>query len=540
MMRTKARLHTLYTKLRVIYIPFLGISTAFIIVYSVLDAFFVIKWEVLPLSESVSDFWLPWLLPWIPVLLVLRPRLKALRVTGRNRYGFLFIASFAMAAPTIVAQEYLLTATGRMTRLARISDLELVEPTKYYSVGKMFAEKSLRGSAGSVERVGRNEESLKISFFFACPLQDGAGDTAPADRRIWIGMKAFEIIGSKITKLRLADEYDKYFNTCTVLFGALNLGDFSYFERITRNDDQRLYVAAVQNSTRYQGAREPVILIGHDEPFESRNGSKFVWIFGAFAIGAAVFLVILLFPSLDEKEVHRILSGRRAKTPGPREWLGYFYPRPGLFVTPILMDINIAVFCAMVFSGLGVTAFQTADLLHWGADYGPFVVNGEAWRLVTSMFLHGGLMHLAGNMYGLMFAGVFLERLVPRFFYVLTYFVTGLCASMASISLNPSAVSVGASGAIFGLYGLLLFLLLKKDRRVKFARNPIFFSIVIFVGFNLFSGMTTEGVDNAAHVAGLISGIALGAVYRITPFSAMKGNVARRSSGTSAGESLIP
>ena len=209
-------------------------------------------------------------------------------------------------------------------------------------------------------------------------------------------------------------------------------------------------------------------------------------------------------------------------------------------MTPILLDANIIVFAAMVLSGLGVESFQSADLVKWGADYGPLVRSGEYWRLLTCMFLHGGLMHLAGNLYGLMFAGVFLERLVPRSVFGFTYFASGLCASITSISVNDATVSVGASGAIFGLYGLLLFLLMTKDRRVKLARNPILISTVLFVGINLFSGLTTQRIDNAAHVGGLLSGIVLGVIYRFSPYSAIQPYTAKRKGSSSVGESVLP
>ncbi len=528
-MASRAQIEQEKTKFRIIYIPFLGISAAFIIVYSILNWLLVMKWGILPLSESVANMWLPYALPWIPVYFILHPRQQALRLRGINRdWGFMFAAAFAIAVPTMIAQEYLTTATGNLTSLDRISEIGSKDLSKYYVVGRMFADKRLQGAAGSVEPSGSNDESLIITICFVCPLRDGIDAYDPLDRGIWLGVRYSEIIGRRASKGRLEEIYKDYAKTCTTIFKDADLRNFTYFERATNNDDRRLFESAVKNSGCAPGSRTPVILIAHDDPFETRSGAKLPWIFWTFAIGAGIFGFMLLFPSVDEKEVHHILSGRRPKKRNLAAGLHYFLPRPGMFVTPILMDVNILVFALMVLSGLGVKSFSTEDLVKWGADYGPLVWNGEYWRIVTSMFVHAGLMHLAGNLYGLIFAGFFLERIVPRSVFAFTYFISGICASLASITTNAATVSVGASGAIFGLYGLLLFLLLTNERRVKFARNPLLISALVFVGFNLFSGLMTEGVDNAAHFGGLLAGAGLGVIFHLSPYSALSGRTITR------------
>ena len=174
------------------------------------------------------------------------------------------------------------------------------------------------------------------------------------------------------------------------------------------------------------------------------------------------------------------------------------------------MDLNIMIFILMVFAGLGFMSFKAVDLLGWGANFKPLTTNGEWWRLLTNIFLHGGLMHLLANMYGLLFVGIFLEPRLGKIKYAAVYLATGVLASIASLWWHDATVSVGASGAIFGLYGVFLALLLTKVYPKEF--NKAFLaSTLIFIGYNLLMGLT-GGIDNAAHIGGLISGFLIGLV----------------------------
>jgi membrane associated rhomboid family serine protease len=127
---------------------------------------------------------------------------------------------------------------------------------------------------------------------------------------------------------------------------------------------------------------------------------------------------------------------------------------PWALVTPTLVALNVTIFVFMLFGAGALSDPQT--LVGWGASFGPRTTNGEWWRLVTSMFVHSGMLQLLVNVGGLVSIGFILERLVGRLAFAAVYFAAGVLASLVSLSVYPMAVSAGASGAIFGLYGLLL------------------------------------------------------------------------------------
>ena len=127
--------------------------------------------------------------------------------------------------------------------------------------------------------------------------------------------------------------------------------------------------------------------------------------------------------------------------------------------TYALLAINIVIFVAMVASGISFVTPETGQVLRWGADYGPYTLSGQYWRLITSMFLHFGIIHIFGNMWCLWSLGRLAEKMVGSLSLVGIYLMTGVGASLLSLSWDPMRVSAGASGAIFGIAGALISVL---------------------------------------------------------------------------------
>ena len=165
----------------------------------------------------------------------------------------------------------------------------------------------------------------------------------------------------------------------------------------------------------------------------------------------------------------------------------------------------------MVLFGVDFIAPTTDDLILWGANFRPITLEGAWWRLLTNCFLHIGLFHLLMNMYALMYIGILLEPHLGKFKFLSAYILAGFVASVTSLWWHDLTVSAGASGAIFGMYGVFL-ILLTTDIIEDNARKTLLASIAIFVGYNLITGLK-GGIDNAAHIGGLISGFIIGYAY---------------------------
>ena len=195
-------------------------------------------------------------------------------------------------------------------------------------------------------------------------------------------------------------------------------------------------------------------------------------------------------------------------------------------LTQILLGANVMIFAAMVASSTNPIAFanpfQEFSLrlsVHFGANYGLYTLSGDWWRLVTYMFLHGSLMHIAFNMWCLWDLGALCESLYGRWSFAGIYLITGVAGGVGSLAWNPGVWSVGASGAIFGLAGALIAsFYLGEFSLPRVAISGTLRSLVFFVGFNVLFGSLFPGIDNACHAGGLISGLILGAlIARVAP-----------------------
>ena len=188
-------------------------------------------------------------------------------------------------------------------------------------------------------------------------------------------------------------------------------------------------------------------------------------------------------------------------------------------LTQLILGANAMVFIAMVAASGPSLDFTRQVMLHFGANYGPLTLSGEWWRLVTYMFLHGGIFHIAINMWCLWNLGTLCEDLYGRWTYAAIYLITGIAGGLTSVAWNPRVLSVGASGALFGLTGALIasFYLGEFSLSGISIRGTLS-SLLFFAGFSLFFGFVDPRIDNGCHIGGLVSGLALGAlIARLAP-----------------------
>ncbi|HJC42171.1 MAG TPA: rhomboid family intramembrane serine protease [Candidatus Mediterraneibacter gallistercoris] len=188
--------------------------------------------------------------------------------------------------------------------------------------------------------------------------------------------------------------------------------------------------------------------------------------------------------------------------------------KPEAICTVTLIVINIAVFFILTLFG------DTEDavfMLQHGAMYAPYVTEGhEYYRIFTCLFLHFGIAHLLNNMVMLGALGWNLELEIGKIRYIIIYFGSGIIGNIISLcydlTLQQPAVSAGASGAIFGLMGALLYVVIANRGRLGRLSGR---GMLVMVALSLYFGLTSSGVDNLAHIGGLVSGFLLAVVlYR--------------------------
>ncbi|MFB1050358.1 rhomboid family intramembrane serine protease [Paraliobacillus sp. JSM ZJ581] len=181
------------------------------------------------------------------------------------------------------------------------------------------------------------------------------------------------------------------------------------------------------------------------------------------------------------------------------------YGKP--FFIYVILGINVLMFLWLELQG-GST--ETEILIEYGAKYNPAIINGEWWRIISSMFLHIGMLHVFMNMLALHVVGNVVERIYGNMRFLIIYFVSGIIGGVTSFALSPQ-VAAGASGAIFGLFGALLYFGM-NHKRIFF--QTMGWNVIGVIGFNIVFGLAVPQIDNGAHIGGLLGGfLAAAMVY---------------------------
>jgi rhomboid protease GluP len=210
---------------------------------------------------------------------------------------------------------------------------------------------------------------------------------------------------------------------------------------------------------------------------------------------------------------------REVSRPNSRERGWNILATPGTY---ILLAINIAVFGWMVLHGVSPRDPTTGQLIHYGATNATYILlGGQWWRLLTATFVHVGLLHIATNMWCLWNLGLLGEPLLGPAGLIGVYLTTGIAGNLLSLLVavfhrDGGSVGAGASGAVFGIAGILIVLLSNKKLPIPaFELNRLRRSVIQFAALNLVIGFGTiftsiVRIDNFAHIGGFLSGLALG------------------------------
>ena len=187
-------------------------------------------------------------------------------------------------------------------------------------------------------------------------------------------------------------------------------------------------------------------------------------------------------------------------------------------ITYGIIGINIVIYIFSAFFSQDMIDMDMQTLVDMGALYGPLtVLKGEWWRLFTAMFLHGGMTHLLMNMFSLYLIGRGVEMYFDTRAYLIIYLFSGLLGGLASLYMHPNSVGIGASGAIFGVFGALAGFFLAHRDKIAAHSKAFMKDFAVVLGINLVLGLSIPSIDVSAHIGGLIIGLIGGFVISKDP-----------------------
>ena len=183
-----------------------------------------------------------------------------------------------------------------------------------------------------------------------------------------------------------------------------------------------------------------------------------------------------------------------------------------------IIAINVIAYIFSALFSASIIDMDMQTLVDMGALYGPLVVlKGEWWRLFTAMFLHGGMTHILMNMFSLYLIGRGAEMYFEKKSYISIYLFSGLLGGLASLYMHPNSVGIGASGAIFGVFGALAGFFLAHRDKIATHSKAFMKDFGMVLGINLVLGLSIPSIDVSAHIGGLVVGVIGGFIISKNP-----------------------
>lgn len=492
-------------KIKEVYLPFLLVSILTILFYNLFRWTFDIKLGILHLKEDIVNFWMPFILPWIPVLIWLRRRIRILNLgNSRNNGYFIYqgVMVLAMVVPIFLSQKYIETAPFKLIEVNDINEIKEYKKEKFFKINSFDIEKKSNLSYGTSRSSGKNNEDLNFYLYILSSFKNS--------NNIWYGVQYSDKQSNFKSDEIKNSEYRSFITQSESNFENYDFQNVSYFEKLSYSDDRDGFMEAIKESNSIAKENDQIILVPKTDVFENRLGCTFPWIFCSYGIFALIVFIMIAIPKINKKELNDLRNNKSPKDDDLKNILEFFNPRGPNRATAILILLNIIVFVIMVFSGLNFVSPTPKELLEIGGNRRMEVLNGDYWRLITSIFIHGGVIHLFMNLIGLFIGGILLEGIIGKTKLFLSFLICGTFASLASILWHENTVSVGASGAIFGLYGLILAFTVFKIYSNN-MRGIAWMLLGLYAGVSLLLGFL-GGIDNAAHFGGLISGFVIGII----------------------------
>ncbi len=453
------------------------------------------------LKEELINYWIPVGLTCLVILLLLRPRIHLLYVNWSNKKGYSFyqfVAFLIIGVPFIMLQINIDCLGYGLVKVDNVNKIESLKGEKYFEIASYSAEPDHLFEYTDANYSGRHNSTLNFNYYGAIPFQ-----TENALPKYWFCYSTSSSVSSSSTQRTKDNTYTSFVNDARNQIRKKSKDSVTYFERILYSNDQDGFLNALGDNVITKLGNSPVFLKPQTGAFAERKGSSLKPFVIALIAGHLIFFLMLFMPTLNNSAVARFKSAG-GFSQNDISFFKEIRPRKGFFATHILFALNLIIFICMVLVGSDVINPGVKTLVQWGGVQKGLIESGEYYRLITANFIHSGLFHLITNMAGLVIVGIFLESDIKPLRTFLIYILTGIASAYSVVYMSGDAVSVGASGAIMGMFGCMFGLLAFKKS------DPSNWLILIFIGLpTLLFGLLIPGINNAAHFTGFISGFLL-------------------------------
>ena len=438
----------------------------------------------------------------------MRRRIGVLQHSNPDKDNFIYfvILGIALCGALVSSQFYYKIRFSQNQTIPDVHQISADKNVNRIKINSYFVDEAYLSSQFTRDVTGKYGQDLNFHFYFvAAILKDSLEEVQNDLPEVWFANHFSKTISNGLSDEKKRIEFNSFREKCYYDLEHFNFYNNAYFIKVPNSDEKEVYERLILNVVDNPQNREVIFLSPSDGKFNDDGASVLKWVFYILGIGILVILFALIFPNYRAQPL-------KAKDEDDdfNFFLQLFIPKKGYLITPVLIDLNILVF--IILSLFGVNPFypKTEDLITFGA-LSSQISNGEYWRFLSSMFLHGGIMHLLMNLMVLGIAGFICENIFGTVKFTIIYFLSGIIAGISSLLWHDgNVILVGASGAIFGLIGSIAMALILRN---NFKENKVaLLIIVIYFVLNIFFGFISNS-DNAAHISGFICGMLISLLF---------------------------
>lgn len=521
----------LYLKFKYIFLPLLIYSIITILLYAGLRWLLDIRLAILPIQQEVWDKIIPMLLILGILFIGMRPRLQLIKFKMLDEGGkWIFYLSIflALIGPVSLSQSYLTKVAYPLIHVAQVDDIHNHPKQKFFQIEQFSPQDSPVALYVTSKLTGKYNDNLRIYLYLATPLT--------LSNNIWLGKRHPLDIDNTLDAEQKEQQVKQFIDETVLHYKPTEMTPPTYFEKLDASADKEGYLHAVWDqskqgppsaATTYQTASDsgsdnesntsadnssqsPIILEARFDDLSLAAKDDLQRMMRYFIIGMGACLFLILVANFDNAALDKFQS-KAAIDDSVADLLALLDLIGKTPATALLLIVTISVFMVTVLMGMDVLHPTADQLFKVGGLNHQALVAGQYWRLLSSMMIHGGLLHLVMNLFWLTLAGFILEPVMKGWRLLVTFALCGLAASVANGLFYDVAISVGASGAISGLFAVALVLVLGK---IYLEKDRLYYGFIIggFLGVNAMTWLLglANNVGHVAHVTGFLAGLLLG------------------------------
>ncbi len=494
--------------------------------YSLFRWVFEVQLGLLPLRDKVLDFMLPVLLVVAGMYLFVFPRLSLLELSVREpwlirnnwRNFYFFAMCFAMGIPFILCQFWFSKAAYGLVHVGDAADVRLHPNEKYFAIDEYQFDKQANRKLLTTYVSGRRYREWVVEYRIVSPF-------SRADS-IWFGLQYKRSTRYGADADFKANIRNQLVEKAQREFDTIQAADIRYFERLFNSEIREDLFNTVRRGQPSIQLENQIFLLPHRSAFEARLGDSNLHMWFSWIAGAIGVWMLCAIPKLRDSETIAPSFIRHDLLEHLKLALSFVFLHKQLRATAVLALLHIVVFVGLSTAGMSPALPTQADLSALGGNFKPAIVYGQFWRLATSLFVHGGLLHFCLNLSTLIVIGGFLERILGAGRVLIIYLLGGLAAGVAAFYTVESTATVGAPGAMFALIGAALVLAAWRILREQVAEFALVASALFgFTGFAFCPGI--DAIDFFTLLCGLLGGALVASVFALADRQVLTRRAAR-------------